>query len=230
MPPSAETLLDALRSERPRFHHFGFDKPAGTHSWAISDPVLEWLASTLPRGGSTLETGAGASTVLFANASRQHIALSFSPDEMRLIAAWCAAKGQPVDHVTHHAGASQRILPTLDLPPLDCVLIDGDHAFPAPYIDWYFTAEHLKPGGFLLNDDLHLRACLILDRFLEGEARRGRWRRVARLHNTSVWQRVTDQTVTRLGHGDQPFAGEWDWRLRARLTARRLKRRLLRPA
>jgi predicted O-methyltransferase YrrM len=229
--PTAEVLLAALRAERPRFHHAaGFTQPAGTSNWAISDPVLEWLAHDLPPGGATLETGAGYSTVLFAAKSARHIAISFSADEMRLIAAWCAEHGLATDHVTHHAGGSQRILPTLDLPMLDCVLIDGDHAFPAPMIDWFYTADRLKPGGLLLNDDLHLRSCLLLDQFLEGEATAGRWRRVTRLKNTSVWQRLTEADVHQ-GHAAQPFAREWSWQLKARMAARRLKRQLLcRPA
>lgn len=225
-PPQAAALLEALRRERPSFHHATYDQPAGARNWSISDPVLEWLTHELPPGGSTLETGAGYSTVLFAARSARHIAISFTPDEMRLIRAWCATQGLSADHVEHHAGGSQAILPRLDLPPLDCVLIDGDHAFPAPMIDWYYTADRLKPGGFLLNDDLHLRSCLLLDQFLDGEAEAGRWRRVARLKNTSVWQRVAADSVHR-GHSDQPFAREWSWSLRARMAARRIKRQLL---
>jgi predicted O-methyltransferase YrrM len=219
-------LLAALRAERPSFHHAGFSQPAGSGNWAISDPVLEWLAHEMPAGGTTLETGAGYSTVLFAAKSARHIAISFTPDEMRLIAAWCGSKGLGTAHVAHHAGGSQKILPSLELPVLDCVLIDGDHAFPAPMIDWYYTADRLKPGGLLLNDDLHLRSCLLLDQFLEGEAEAGRWRRLKRLKNTSVWQRLTEASVHQ-GHADQPFAREWSPQLRARLAARRLKRRLL---
>lgn len=225
--PDPARLLAALRAERPLFHHVKYDQPAGVADWSISDPVLEWLAEALPPGGTTLETGAGYSTVLFAARSTQHIALSFTADEMRLIAAWCAAHGLSTAHVTHHVGRSQDILPTLDLPPLDCVLIDGDHAFPVPYMDWYHTAEQLKPGGFLLNDDLHLRSCMMLDRFLEGEASVGRWRKVTQLKNTSVWQRVSAESVIRQAHNAQPFSREWSVMLRARLLARGLKRRML---
>ena len=225
-PLSAASLLEPLRRDRPNFHHASYDQPAGARNWSISDPVLEWLARDLPPGGTTLETGAGYSTVLFAARSARHIAISFTPDEMRLIRAWCDAHGLTTSHVTHHAGGSQKILPRLDLPMLDCVLIDGDHAFPAPMIDWYYTADRLKPGGFLLNDDLHLRSCLLLDQFLDGEAEAGRWRRVARLKNTSVWQRIAADRVHQ-GHADQPFAREWSWRLRARLLARRVRRQLL---
>jgi predicted O-methyltransferase YrrM len=235
--PAPASLLAALRAERPRFHHASYDEPAGARDWSISDPVLQWLATELPEGGTTLETGLGYSTVLFAARSARHIALSYTVDEIRLIAAWCAAHGQATAHVQHHAGRSQDILPTLGLPTLglptlglptlDCVLIDGDHAFPVPYMDFYHTADHLKPGGFLLNDDLHLRSCMVLDRFLEGEAKAGRWRKVTRLKNTSVWQRVAAESMIRQTHKTQPFSREWDPVLRARRVARGLKRRLL---
>lgn len=224
-------MLAALKQERPRFHHASYAAPAGARSWAISDPVLEWLAANLPEGGTTLETGAGYSTVLFAARSARHIALSYTADEMRLIGEWCAAHGLATDHVEHHAGRSQDFLPRLEIPLLDCVLIDGDHSFPVPYFDWYYTADRLKPGGLLLNDDLHLRSCLVLDQFLEGEASAGRWRRTARLKNTSVWQRLTEESVVLQNHSAQPFSREWSAVLRARLAARRVKRRLLgRPA
>jgi hypothetical protein len=39
---------------------------------------------------------------------------------------------------------------------LDLVLIDGDHAFPASFIDWYYTAEQVKLGGYVIVDDTNL--------------------------------------------------------------------------
>lgn len=210
------------------FHYSeGIFSPAGLTNWAIGDAVLDWLDTKLPAGGVTLETGAGYSTVLFAAKSVQHIALSFDRDEMTRIAEWCAAKGLSTAHVTHHAGRSQRILPGLDLPALDCVLIDGDHGFPTPLLDWYFTAEHLKLGGFLLNDDTQLGASHTLDRFLEGEAKEGRWTRVATLPNTSVWQRTTSGPVIDLSYAAQPFAREWKVLARAKRQLRDWKRRFL---
>lgn len=46
--PDRAALLAALLDERPRFHHADYAAPAGARSWAISDPVLGWLARELP--------------------------------------------------------------------------------------------------------------------------------------------------------------------------------------
>jgi hypothetical protein len=51
------------------------------------------------------------------------------------------------------------------LPPLDIVLIDGAHAFPFPFLDWYFTASALKAGGLLVIDDVQIATGTILADF-----------------------------------------------------------------
>jgi hypothetical protein len=60
-------------------------------------------------------------------------------------------------------------LPGLAAEELDLVLIDGQHAFPAPFIDWYYTARRLKVSGMLLIDDIQLWTGRILTDFLSEE-------------------------------------------------------------
>jgi len=60
---------------------------------------------------------------------------------------------------------------------LDLVLIDGDHSFPAPVIDWYYTAHRLKVGGLMVVDDTDIVTGLLLVDFMRADPK---W--------TTVWR------------------------------------------
>jgi predicted O-methyltransferase YrrM len=107
---------------------------------------------------ATLETGAGASTMIFAAAEAKHHAVTPVADEERRIREACAVRGIDDSHVTFHVGASQDVLPTLDPTPLDLVLLDGAHGFPYPVLDWWYLSRRLKPGARMLLDDAYLPA------------------------------------------------------------------------
>ena len=179
---------------------------AGLYDWSIGEDVLRWLCSTLRPGWRTLETGCGYSTVIFAAAGCRHTAISPDPLEHRAIVEWCR-RHDVRPEIDFIAGCSQDVVPALGSDPLDLVLIDGDHAFPAPFIDWYYTAERLRPGGALLVDDTQLATGDVLRSFLRCE--RGRWRHEGDLGKTAVFRRITDQPVIRgLWWGQQPWCAE----------------------
>lgn len=78
---------------------------------------------------------------------------------------------------------SQRVLPEITgnnklEKALDMMLIDGGHAFPSPSIDWYYLADTVKEGGYLVVDDTQLITGEILKDFLcmEKDDRNGRKR------------------------------------------------------
>jgi hypothetical protein len=48
-------------------------------------------------------------------------------------------------------------------------LLDGEHAFPIPQIDFYYLARSLKVGGVLIVDDIDIWSCKILHEFLYWE-------------------------------------------------------------
>ena len=58
------------------------------------------------------------------------------------------------------------MLPQLRDKDYDFALIDGRHAFPTPFIDWYYIADALKIGGLVLIDDLHIWTCDLLKQYL----------------------------------------------------------------
>ena len=122
----------------------------------------------------------------------------------------------------------------------DAVLIDGGHGFPAPFIDFWYAGGRLVPGGLLVVDDTHLRACRVLADFLRAEA--GRWRVHRELATTAVFERLDGPLVPAEGWALQPWGASplpygpprstWDTvrdavRLRTRLrgAAARLRNR-----
>lgn len=92
----------------------------------------------------------------------------------------------------------------MDPTPLDLVLIDGDHAVPAPYIDYYYTADRLVQGGVMLVDDTQLRSVRQLCEFLDEEAQR--WEVVEQLERTRIYRKLVEGKVAEgIRHLEQPF-------------------------
>jgi hypothetical protein len=130
---------------------------------------LEWLERELRPGLATAETGAGASTLVFAAAETEHEAITPVGAERERILAECERRGISTDRVIFHIGPSQEVLPGLDPRPLDLVLIDGAHGFPYPILDWWFLAPRLRLGGLLVLDDCYLPPVGALADFLRAQ-------------------------------------------------------------
>ena len=98
---------------------------------------------------------------------------------------------------------SEHVLPKLDTGPLDVVLIDGRHGFPAPFIDWFYTAGKLKTGGLLVVDDTCLWPPKVLRDLL---AEQPQWELIRDFHlRCSVFRKVGEGSEWG-DWTDQPFA------------------------
>ena len=183
-------IQTALRNERPSFHG---QTAAGTRNWSIGPEILNWMEINIPRGAHTLETGCGYSTVVLSSLAGSHTVVAPFSQEHALIKKWCDNHGVPMDHVNFIAKRSQEVLPQLGVDDLGFVLIDGDHAFPIPFIDFYYTAEKIRKGGFIAVDDTQIRTGQILRDFLDKEA--GRWHLAAEVGKTAIFERTTDAPV-----------------------------------
>ena len=144
-------VTDALRAEPPGLHGSG-------EYWGLAWAALEWLERNLRPGWSTLETGAGASTVVFAAAGASHEAVTPDAGEEERIRRRCSELGVGTEGVTFRIGPSHEVLSRWHARPLDLVLIDGAHGFPYPILDWWHVASHLRVGGTVLLDDAYLPA------------------------------------------------------------------------
>ena len=189
---SPDEILKLLYQINPMFHG---REDAGTKSYAIRPQVLEWIINNIPQGSSTLETGCGYSTVVLSILAKNHTVISPFPQEHLLIREWCSVHGIFTDHVDMIPNISQEVVPKLKCENLDFILIDGDHAFPAPFIDWYYTADKLKVGGFVAIDDTHIPTGKILRDFLLKES--NRWALTTEIDNTAIFKRISKSQVAR---------------------------------
>jgi hypothetical protein len=145
----ADSLTESLRRTPPNLH-------GRNEFWGLAWEALEWLEENVEQGMTTLETGAGASTIIFAARGAVHEAVTPDADEEQRIRRACTERGIDDTHVTFHIGTSEDVLPALDGPQLDLVLVDGAHGFPYPILDWWYLSPRLKEGGRMLLDDAYL--------------------------------------------------------------------------
>jgi hypothetical protein len=130
----------------------------GGHYFGLAWKALEWIEANVQPGMRTLETGSGASTVVFAARGAHHTAISPAAAEHRRIAEYCAANGIPMEHVRFVDESSHTALGRLEDDAYDVYLIDGAHGFPFPVLDWYLAQARVKVGGAVLVDDAYIPA------------------------------------------------------------------------
>lgn len=154
--------LQELLKDSPKLHRIG-SEPV---SYRLADRALHFIDQNVNENSRTLETGAGISTVLFAIKEANHTSVVPDPDLVSRISSYCARMMVSVERINFLIDKSERTLPTLAIEQLDLVLIDGRHAFPTPFIDWYYTADKLRVGGMVMIDDTQLWTGHALKRFL----------------------------------------------------------------
>jgi predicted O-methyltransferase YrrM len=151
--------------ERPKIH---LSKTNPT-CWRIKPETAQFIYNNATEFSSTLETGAGLSTLIFAMRKCSHIAITPSKDEIEAIKEYAKSKSISLDSVTFANESSESYLPRANLEELEMVLIDGQHAFPWPIIDWFYTAGSIKKGGILILDDIQIPSVNLLRSFLADE-------------------------------------------------------------
>jgi predicted O-methyltransferase YrrM len=184
-------VTESLRASPPRLHG------AGDEFWGLAWPALAWLERTLTPGMTTLETGAGSSTLVFAAAGVTHLAVTVDAAEEVRIRHECARRAIDTSNVRFLIGPSQDVLARRPLPLLDLALIDGAHGFPYPILDWWHLAPRLRVGGLLVLDDCYMPPVRALVDHLRS---RSEWRLVHAPGRRTV-------VAEKLGDGLAPY--EW---------------------
>lgn len=221
---SAKTreVLGVLWGEKPKFHGAAED----AQNWKLRRGILDYLQDTVEQGHCTLETGCGYSTVIFAASGARHIAISPFDVEHQRIRDWLVAHDVGIEGLRFVAEPSQKVLPELEAPPLDLVLIDGDHAFPVPFFDWYYTADMLKVGGRVVVDDTNIMTGAILRDFLAAD--RERWALKTEFKRTAVFEKLVPTVAAGIICSDQPYCARKIRFPRLERALRPLWRRLMR--
>src|SRR4051812_28382756 len=152
--------------------------------WAVAEDVARLLDEVLSQGSRTLETGAGLSTIIFAIKGAYHTCVVPDSGLVDRIVEYCSAVGISTSGINFEIGRSEEVLPRLRAHDLDVVLIDGAHAFPIPFIDWFYSARlGLRTGGTLVIDDTQLWMGHLLADFLRCEPG---WRQMNNLVKSAV--------------------------------------------
>lgn len=161
LPAIQARVTQQLRSAPPNLHG------AGDAYFGLAWAALEWLEEAVQPSMTTLETGTGASTIVFAARGSAHTAISPAASEHARVRSWCEEHGVSTDRLRFLAEPSETALTGAWAPePLDLVLVDGAHVFPLPALDWLHTARHLKIGGRIVLDDAFLPSVGMVVRFL----------------------------------------------------------------
>lgn len=179
----------------------GFHGGATVSDLRIGNEVLEYIFNTTDSSMTTLETGSGFTTAVFAMRGCRHTAIAPFKNEFERIKTWCTERNISCDNISFIDGKSQEVLPRLMLPKLDMVVLDGAHEFPMPYVDFAYTYEAIKVGGRLVVDDLPIASVAMLAHFLNTE--QGRWKAIMGNDKTMIFEKLCE--FGRIDWFRQPF-------------------------
>jgi hypothetical protein len=146
-----ESVTKLIRRSPPLLHG------RGSRYLGLAWKALEWLEANVEPGMRTLETGSGASTIVFAAGGADHTAITPAPEEHEGITAYCAGHGISTERVRFVDESSHTALEKLE-GEFDFYLIDGAHGFPFPVLDWWLVHDRIKVGGAVLVDDAYIPA------------------------------------------------------------------------
>jgi predicted O-methyltransferase YrrM len=171
--------------------------------WGLGEEALHYIYEHVHKGDHTLEIGSGISTLTFGIKEANHICITPSEREIRTIKAYAAQKAIQLKNHTFINQFSEEALPALRVEhPLDLILIDGKHAFPWPFIDWFYSVVHLKQNGILLVDDTQLLSGKILCDFMKNDPN---WEYLTTLDGRTQVFRKTAEDIRNVAWHMQPF-------------------------
>ncbi len=147
-------VVTRILTDRPSFHL------NGAREWNSLPETLTAIRDAVKPGDVTLETGVGASTVVFAASGAYHTAISPDATEHARVAEYCREIGVDPSRIAFVDGLSDDVLPAIltHERTLDVAFIDGAHSFPFPEVDWFYVTRALKVGGKLVMDDIPIPA------------------------------------------------------------------------
>lgn len=158
------TVIDQIAIDKPAFHE------GGTSRWSALPEILSTLERVAGPSTRSVETGCGASTVVFAATGGQHTVISPDSREHYLVKRYCDQIGVDYSNVTFIAKSSDNVLPQLvSGRSLDLVFIDGAHSFPYAIVDWHYLSLGLKLGGHMLVDDVAIPAVAPVFHFMKSD-------------------------------------------------------------
>jgi predicted O-methyltransferase YrrM len=103
----------------------------------------------------SVETGTGASTLVFSHLSQSHTVFAVDSDESITSVLQNPLLKREVTSFVN--GPTQKTLPVYSFAsPLQAALLDGPHAYPFPDLEYFYLYPHIEEGGLLVIDDIHI--------------------------------------------------------------------------
>jgi len=162
-------------------------------SHACSLRSLRYISEILTKEDVTIETGGGWTTCVFASYAKKHICVNPDITANELVKRFLEEHDVSIGELVFLNETSDTGLPALDKScEFDVALIDGNHSFPIPILDWHYIDLHLKKGGIFLIDDSNIRSVKVLCEYLSMEKS---YKRVIDIGNMVVYRKIEDNRV-----------------------------------
>jgi hypothetical protein len=160
-PAIGQEEFERLVLEKPKLHFWAGEWQTGGFNDYLLRAMWKGFRSKWPAGGFTsLETGAGLSTLMFLCGNpAKHYAVAPDTELCARLLTECTRRNLSADRLEFITERSEIALPTLVLsrdPFVDLALIDGGHGWPTVFVDFCYIFSALKQGGLLLIDDTQL--------------------------------------------------------------------------
>jgi methyltransferase family protein len=157
----SESQARSVIRELPALHRdkSGAAKVGGLNRTVGDRFVRELLEFEKP---DVCETGSGLSTLVFCSLDPGSvISISPAPELHRRTLSEASERGIDTSTLRFIDDRSERALPLLALVEehrIDAGFIDGNHGWPAVFVDFCYMNKMLRPDGVLFVDDIHVYA------------------------------------------------------------------------
>jgi predicted O-methyltransferase YrrM len=178
---------------------------------AFATSVLRRLEELMPKDiKHSVETGCGKSTILFSNLSQDHTVFCLDDrehGENSSITYFQSCELTKNDRIKMELGPTQKTLPFYQgFKPYDVVLIDGPHGYPFPEIEYYYFYPHLRTGGLLIVDDVHIAS---IGRMADVIAEDAMPSSAARMHRRSTRRAMAGGSNSSTAAGSHAICRTW---------------------
>jgi predicted O-methyltransferase YrrM len=123
---------------------------------------------------ASAETGCGKSTIFLSRLSKTHKVFCLDDrgeGDGSSVEYFMKCPATSSENLEIIYGPTQLTLPKYeDHTPYDLVLIDGPHGYPFPDLEYYYFYPHLRIGGLLIVDDIHIPTIGRLADFISEDA------------------------------------------------------------
>ena len=186
---SLDTVEQIIQEVSEYFHSNG----------SLYPPVLRRIAELHRQVGAKVsaETGCGLTTLILSQLSERHTSFTAEfGDSLPKTRGHHLLNAASTSFIVN---STQLSLPVYQFPePLDFVILDGPHAYPFPDLEYFFFYPHVRSGGILVIDDIHIPTIGHMHAFLCDDEM---WEHLGDTETTAFFRRTTAPLLDPYGDG-----------------------------